>query len=70
MAPHINKDSTPDSFFMLYFAAVFSLLVDKTNSYCRQYLDTLDKQPSPVPDITELEMLLFLALIIQMGHDI
>jgi hypothetical protein len=68
--PHINKDSTPDSVFTLYFAAGFSLMVDETNRYYLQSLDTLDKRPSPVPDITESEMLLFLALIIQMGHDV
>jgi hypothetical protein len=45
-------------------------LVDETNRYYRQYFDTLDKRPSSVPDITESEMLLFLALIIQMGHDV
>jgi hypothetical protein len=69
VALNINNDST-HSVFMLYFAAVSSLLVGETNRYYRQYLDTLDERPSPVPDITESEMLLFLALIIQMGHDV
>jgi hypothetical protein len=32
LAPHINKDSTPDSVFMLYYAAV-----EETNWYYRQY---------------------------------
>jgi hypothetical protein len=69
VAPDTNNDSIPDSVFILYFAAVFSLLVDETNHYCQQYLDTLDKH-SPVPDITESEMLLFLAQIIQTGYDV
>jgi hypothetical protein len=31
-APHINKDSTPYSVFMLYFAAVTTLLVEDTDA--------------------------------------
>jgi hypothetical protein len=69
-APHINKDSTPDSVFMLYFAAVITLVVEETNRYYRQYLETLYDGPSPAHDITECEMFLFLAIIVQMGHDI
>jgi hypothetical protein len=34
------------------------------------YLNFLDNGPSPVPDVTESETFLFLALIIQVGHDI
>jgi hypothetical protein len=68
VAPHSNSNSIPDSVFMLYFAAVFSLLADETNHYYRQYLDTLDKRHSPVPDITESDMLL--DMIIQIGHDV
>jgi hypothetical protein len=41
---------------MLHFASVITLLVEKTNSYYRQYLDTLDDGPSPLPDVTETEM--------------
>jgi hypothetical protein len=70
MAPHINKDSIPYSIFMLYFASVIILMVEETNRYYHQYLDSLDNGPSPQPDVTETEMFLFLALIIQMGHDI
>jgi hypothetical protein len=70
VAPHINKDSTTDSVLMLYSAAVITLVVEETNWYYRQYLDTLDNGPLPAPDITQCEMFLFLAIIIQMGHDI
>jgi hypothetical protein len=67
VTPHINKHSTPYSVFMLYFAAVITLVVEETNQYHRQYLDTLDNGPSSAPDITEFEMFLFLAIIVQMG---
>jgi hypothetical protein len=50
---------------MLYFAAV-----EETNRYYPQYLDTLDHGPSPAPGIIECEIFLFLAIIVQMGHDI
>jgi hypothetical protein len=70
MAPHINKDLTPDSVFMLYFAAVITPVAEEMNRYYRQYLDTLDNGPSPAPDITQCEMFLFLTIIVQMGHDI
>jgi hypothetical protein len=33
-------------------------------------LDTFDSGPSPLPDVTENEMFLFLAIISQVGHDI
>jgi hypothetical protein len=55
---------------MLYFAPVITLVVEETNQYYQQYLDTLDNGPSPAPDITACEMFLFLAIIVQMGHDI
>jgi hypothetical protein len=55
---------------MLYFAAVITLLVEETNryKYYQQCLDFLDNEPSPTPDITESEIFLFLAIIIQMGQ--
>jgi hypothetical protein len=68
--PHINKDSTPSSVLMLYFAAVLTLVVKETNRYYQKYLDMLDNGSSSAPDITECEMFLFLVIIVQMGHDI
>jgi hypothetical protein len=71
--PSINKDSTPFSFLMLYFAAIVPLLVEQTNLYYKQYFDRQDDDgasSSPLPDVTLAEMYLFLALIVQMGHDI
>ena len=32
-APHINKDSSPLSVFMLFFTQIFHLLVEQTNVY-------------------------------------
>jgi hypothetical protein len=58
---------------MLYFAAIVPLLVEQTNLYYRQYFDRQDEDgasSSPLPDVTLAEMYVFLALIIQMGHDI
>jgi hypothetical protein len=43
VAPHINKNSTPFSVFMLYFAHVITLLVEETNRYYHQYLLTLER---------------------------
>jgi hypothetical protein len=64
-APHINDSSSPLSVFLLYFVEIITLLVVETNRY---YPDHLDEGPSPLPDVTEAEMLVFLALTIQMGH--
>jgi hypothetical protein len=69
-APHVNADSTPFSVFMLYFSGIIHLLVVETNRYYHQYLGRLDDGPSPVPDVTDSEMFLFLGIIVQMGHDI
>jgi len=38
-APHNNKDSSPLSVFMLFFAEIFHLLVEQTNLYYQQHLD-------------------------------
>jgi hypothetical protein len=69
-APTINKDSTPLSIFMLFFLEIIQLLVVETNRYYHQYLDSLNDGRSPLPDVTLKEMFSFLALILQMGHDI
>jgi hypothetical protein len=42
--------------------------VVETNIYYHDHLDRLDEGPSPLPDVTEAEMLVFLALTIQMRH--
>ena len=69
-APHINKKSSPLSICMLYFTSVIDLLVTETNRYYHQYLDRRDKTPNPLPDITNPKMFLFLAIMLQMCHDV
>ena len=64
----INDSSSPLSIFLLYFAEIITLLVMETNKYYHDNLDRLDERPSPLPDMTEAKMLVFLALTIQMGH--
>jgi len=41
-APHVNKDSTPITAFLLFFMEVSQLLVAETNKFYSQYLDKLD----------------------------
>jgi len=69
-APHINKDSSPLSVLRLFFAEIFRLLVEQTNVYYQQHLDRQDR-PSPLqPDITLSDMMTFIALALQMGHNL
>lgn len=59
----MNKDWTPDSVFMLYFGvAVGVCVVQETGRYCQHYLDTSDSAWQ------HSEMLLCLAIIVQMGR--
>jgi hypothetical protein len=44
----------------LYFAEI-SLLVVETDRYYHCYLDSLDDEPSLIPDVTEAEIFVFLA---------
>jgi hypothetical protein len=55
---------------MLYFTSVIEILLMKANRYYHQYLDRCDGPLNPLPEIMNSEMFLFLAIIIQMGHDI
>jgi hypothetical protein len=57
-----------EAVFMLFFVEVIRLLVVETNRYYHQYLDTHYQAPSPLPDVCESEMFLFLGIILQMGH--
>jgi hypothetical protein len=52
-APHINKNSSPQSAAVFLFSEAIKLLVAETNRYYHQHLDTLDEVPSPIPDVTE-----------------
>jgi hypothetical protein len=55
--PHINDASSPFSIFLLYFVETITLLVVVTNRYYHDHLDT--------PDMTEAEVLMFLAITVQ-----
>jgi len=48
---------------MLFFVEIIQLVVEETNRCHHQYLDTLDKGESPLPDVTLQEMCLFVAII-------
>jgi hypothetical protein len=52
----------------LYFAEIITLLVVEANRYYHDHPDRLDEDPSPLPSMTEAEMLAFRAITIQMGH--
>jgi hypothetical protein len=43
--------------------------VEETYRYYHQYLDTLDKWQSLYPNVTSQSICLFLAIIVQMGHN-
>jgi len=66
--PHLDDSSSPLSVFLLYFAEIITLLVLETNRYFHDHLDRYDEGPTPPSDVTEAEMLVFLAITIQMGH--
>jgi hypothetical protein len=45
-APHTGKEWT--ALFMIFsFAEIIQLLVDETNRYYKQYVETLDEGPDP-----------------------
>jgi hypothetical protein len=67
-ASHLDDSSTPLSVFLLYYAEIITLLLMETNRYYHDHLDRLDEGPSPLPEVTEVEMLVFLAITIQMGQ--
>jgi hypothetical protein len=69
-APHINKDSLPLSVFMLFFTEIFHLLVEQTNIHYQQHLGRQAGPNRRLPDITLLDMMTFIALALQMGHQL
>jgi hypothetical protein len=60
--------STPLSVILLFFAEIITLLVVETNRYYQQFLDSSNEKPPPQHDVTETEMIAFLAMTLQMGH--
>ena len=69
-APHINKDSSPLSVLMLFFTEIFHLLVEQTNVCYQQHLDRQVGPSRRLPDITLLDMMTFVALALQIGHEL
>jgi len=65
-APHINKDSSPLSVLMLFLTEIFHLLVEQTNVYHQQHLDSQAGPSRRLPDITLLDMMTFVAFALQM----
>jgi len=49
---------------------IITLLVMESKRYYHGHLDRIDDEPSPLPNMTEAEMLVFFAITIQMGHSI
>jgi hypothetical protein len=47
---------------------IITLLVMETKRYYQGHHERTDDGPSALPDVTEVEMLVFLAITIQMGH--
>ena len=68
-APHSNKDSSPLSVLMLIFTEIFHLLVEQT-VYYQQHLHRQAGPSRRLPDIMLPDMLTFVALALQMGHEL
>jgi hypothetical protein len=69
-APHINKDSSVLGVLMLCFTENFQPLVEQTNLYYQQHVDRGAGLSRRLPDITLQDMMTFIALSLQMGHDL
>jgi len=69
-APHFNKDSSPLSVFMLFFTEIFHLLLEQTIVYYQQHLDELAGPSCWLPDFTLPDMMTFIALALQIGHEL
>jgi hypothetical protein len=55
---------------MLFFTEIFHLLVEQTNVYYQQYLDRQATPSHRLPDITLPDVMTFVALALQMGHEL
>ena len=68
-APHINKHSSPLSVLM-FFTEIFHLLVEQTNVLYQQHLDRQAGPSRRLPDIKLPDMITFVALALQMRHEL
>jgi hypothetical protein len=50
--PHKQRHILPLSSFVLFFLEIMQLLMEETNRYYHQYLETVDGGCSPLPDVT------------------
>ena len=55
---------------MMFFTEIFHLLVEQPNVYYQQHLDGQAGPSRRLPDITLLDMMTFVALALQMGHEL
>jgi hypothetical protein len=55
---------------MLFFAHIFYLLVEQMNLYYQRHLDKQAGHSRQLPDIMMPDMMTFIALALQMGHDL
>jgi hypothetical protein len=55
--------------FNALYHEIMQLLVEETNRYYHQYLETVAEGRSPLPDMTTPEMYLFVSIDVQMGPD-
>ena len=69
-APHINKDSSPLSVLMMFSTEIFHLLVEQTNMYYQQHLYRQAGPSCRLPDVMLPDMMTFVALAVQMGHEL
>jgi hypothetical protein len=55
---------------MLFFTEIFHLLVEQINVYYQQHLDRQAGPSRQLPDIALPYMMTFVALALQMGHEL
>ena len=54
----------------MFFTEIFHLLVEQTNLYYKQFLDRQAGPSRRLHDIMLPDMMTFIALALQMGHDL
>jgi len=55
---------------LMFFTEIFHLLVEQTNVYYQQHLNRRARPSRQLPDIMLLNMMTFVALALQMGHEL
>jgi hypothetical protein len=67
-APHINHTSSPLAVFNVIFCRSYQT-AGGGDKYYHQYSHTLDQDTSPLADVCESEVILFLGIILQMRQN-